>query len=247
MVIRARETILPGTEITLSYSSEMTWILREKPLVSIIGGPCDCVMCVSERADGEDAYRLRQKLIEDMRIARSDNKRRAGSTIFDFKLEQAHTKRLVSTYRSDQGLPRVPVFAAYFHTMQSMDLNTKERNGPDFLKSSIRMGFKALTAAGFTGIDTKLTGTMLSSRVLPVSKECLATCLAVIDICAVLMAWMSASFLALSEVDRAERWFRAAWWVHEASFGGGQALFDARLGDYLEGVPRPPSMKYEWD
>jgi hypothetical protein len=107
-----------------------------------------------------------------------------------------------------------------------MDLNTKERNSPDFLKSSIRMGFKALTAAGFTGIDTKLTGTMLSSRVLPMSKECLASCLADIDICAVLMAWLSASFLALSEIDRAERWFRAAWW-------GNYTLYSSSLDDRL--------------
>jgi hypothetical protein len=62
------------------------------------------------------------------------------------------------------------------------------------------MGFKALEEAGFADIDTKLTGTVLSSRVLPVSKECLATCLADVDVCIILMAQLSASFLELFEL-----------------------------------------------
>jgi hypothetical protein len=130
-------------------------------------------MYVSERADGENAYGLRQKLMEDTRTARLNNGQSAGSAIFDTKLEQAHTEGLVSTYRSDQGLPRAPLFAAYMYTMQSMDRDAKELNRPDLLRSSIHMGFKAFKAAGFTSIDTKLTGTTLSSRVLPVSKECI--------------------------------------------------------------------------
>ena len=212
MVIRARETILPGTEITLPYHSGKTWISREKYLAPIIEGPCECVMCVSERADGENAYRLRQKLIDDMRAARLDNEQSTGSTVVNLKLAQAHTKGLVSTYQSDQGLPRAPLFSAYLHTMQSMDRDREMLNHPNRLKSFIRTGFKALKAAGFTGIDTKLTGTTLSSCVLPVSKECLATCLADIDACTVLMARLSECFLALSEIGCAQSWFRAAWW-----------------------------------
>jgi len=226
MVIRARETILAGTQITIPYDYELTWVSRARNLTPIIGGPCDCVMCVSERADGENAYRLRQKLIEDTETARLDNGRSAGSTIFDIKLEQAHTKRLVSTYRTDQGLPRAPLFTAYLYTMQSMDQDATELNRPDLLKHSIRMGFEALKAAGFTNIDTKLTGNTLSSRVLPVSKECVATCLVDINTCIVLMAHLSASFLALSEIGCAESWFRAAWW-------GKYTLCISSLDDWL--------------
>ena len=35
--------------------------------------------------------------------------------------------------------------------------------------------------------------------------------------------------------------------VHDASFGGGKALFEARLGSMLRDVPLPPSMEYGWD
>ena len=96
--------------------------------------------------------------------------------------------------------------------MQSMDRDREMLNHPNGLKSFIRTGFKALKAAGFTGIDMKLIGTTLSSCVLPVSKECLATCLADIDACTVLMARLSECFLALSEIGPAQSWFRAAWW-----------------------------------
>ena len=144
---------MPGTEITIPYEYTTTWISREKVLTLIIGGPCDCVMCISERADGEDSYGLWQMLIEDMEIARL--------------AEQVHIKRLVSTYRSDQSLPQAPLFAPYFYAMQSMDRGAK--NHPDLLKSSIRMGFEALKAAGFTGIDTKLTGTMVQFTYVPLT------------------------------------------------------------------------------
>ena len=212
MVIRAREAILPGTEITIPYNYETTWIEREKHLTPLIGEPCDCVLCISERTDGEDAYRLRQELVDDMKITGL-----AGSAA------QACIKALISTYRSDQGLPRAPLFNAYMYAMGPMDCDAKR---PTLLESSIRMGFKALEAAGFASIDTKLTGTKPSKRVLPISKECLATCLLDITACIILMARLSASFLALSEIGLAERWFRAAWW-------GKYTLYISPLDDWL--------------
>ena len=35
--------------------------------------------------------------------------------------------------------------------------------------------------------------------------------------------------------------------VHEVSFGGGQALFNVRLGSFLEKMPVPSSIRYEWE
>jgi hypothetical protein len=35
--------------------------------------------------------------------------------------------------------------------------------------------------------------------------------------------------------------------VHDASFGGGKALFEERLGDILSKVPVPPTIQYGWD
>jgi hypothetical protein len=84
------------------------------------------------------------------------------------------------------------------------------------------------------------------------------------DIYSVTMVHMAASFLSLQESICAERWFRAAWWgkrscvpkyhflttlctVHEATFGGGEALFNARLGNAIQNVPKPLSLQYGWD
>jgi hypothetical protein len=50
MVVRARENISHGTEITLSYfAMGDTYTERERGLVTIIQEPCDCVMCAYER------------------------------------------------------------------------------------------------------------------------------------------------------------------------------------------------------
>jgi hypothetical protein len=35
--------------------------------------------------------------------------------------------------------------------------------------------------------------------------------------------------------------------VHDASFGGGKALFEERLGGILSKVPVPPTIQYGWD
>jgi len=96
--------------------------------------------------------------------------------------------------------------------MQSIVWEANRRGHLDLLIISIQYGFKALTAAGFTGTDTALSGGKGSPRTLPLSKKCLATCLVDIDRCALLMVHISASFVERSELLLAERWFRAAWW-----------------------------------
>jgi len=37
--------------------------------------------------------------------------------------------------------------------------------------------------------------------------------------------------------------------VHDATFGGGEALFasEARLNGVIQDVPKPPSLQYGWD
>ena len=209
MVIRARETIPRGREITLPYASENTYIEREKSL-SAIEGPCDCTLCELDRGDGEDARKLRETLIEKRRAAKLEALQRTGSFL-NTRAAQEHARNIESTYTSNQTIARRPLFYAYQDVMQSID-HEANRENLDLLIISIQYGFKALTAAGFTGIDKALTGGKRSRRTLPLSKKCLATCLVDIDSCALLMAHLSASFVLRYEDILAERWFRAAWW-----------------------------------
>jgi hypothetical protein len=63
MVIRARETITQGTEITLAYAVGTTHITRGEKLASLLQGPCDCVLCISDRAVGDHACLWNGKLL----------------------------------------------------------------------------------------------------------------------------------------------------------------------------------------
>ena len=83
----------------------------------------------------------------------------------------------------------------------------------DLKKLAIQQGFKALNAAGFTKIDTSLTGDKQEHRrVLPFSKDTLPHDVIGIDNCVELMGQLSALFVDLSQTILAERWFRGAWW-----------------------------------
>ena len=212
MVIRARERIPRGTEITLSYASDITYIERGEKLKSLLLGPCDCALCVSDRADGDDACRRRKKLAEERQAAKLDTIRRMGKSIADSMAAQAHVQSMASTYRSNYGLPRPPLFHAYFDAMQASGFEANRNVRFDLMKQSIKQGVRALEAAGFTEIDATLAGGKLSRRTLPLSKEYLATSSVDIDVCILIMAHVSASFTSLSQSIRAERWLRAAWW-----------------------------------
>lgn len=212
MVIRARETITRGSEITLAYTSGDTYVAREKNLESILQAKCDCALCSSDRADGEEACRRREELVEELLAIKQESIERKGTAMVDRTVIEAHVQSLASTYRSNCNLPRPTLYRALADAMQSLEMEANRKNRLDLLRLSVQQGFKALKAAGFTGIDTTLAGGKSSSHTLPLSKERLATCLVDIDTCALLMAHLSASFDALSQVIRAERWLRAAWW-----------------------------------
>jgi hypothetical protein len=129
------------------------------------------------------------------------------------KTAEAQAERVESTYRSAQHIPRPPLFFAYFHAMQAAKRDAERSHRLDLMKLSIQHGFKSLNAAGFTGIDTSLTGRKQQRRrVLPFSKDSLAHCAIDINVCILLMAHLSALFVAFSETILAERWFRGAWW-----------------------------------
>jgi hypothetical protein len=151
-------------------------------------------------------------LTEERLPAKLDTIRRMGKSIADYVAAQAHVQSLELTYRSNHGLPRPPLFRAYFDAMQALEFEANRKVRLDLMKESIQQGFKALEAAGFTEIDATLAGGKLSRRTLPLSKDHLATSSVDIDVCALLMAHLSASFFSLSQLIRAERWLRAAWW-----------------------------------
>jgi hypothetical protein len=164
-------------------------------------------MCVSDRNDGKALCEERQTLIKGTRAHMQQ------SAFPDRKVAEAQAERLALTYHSPYHLPRPPLFYTCFVAMQAIERDANRSHRPDLVKGSIQQGFEALDAAGFTGIDTSLTGGKKHRRrVLPFSKDSLAHCAVDINACILLMTRLSASFTTLSETICAERWFRGAWW-----------------------------------
>jgi hypothetical protein len=220
MVIRARQTVLEGEEVTLPYTLGHTYIDREKALAPIIEMQCDCTFCAADRADGKIACRQRKTLIDEMNATKKGLHR---STMSNPGLED-HVGKLMCTYHSKQSVPRPPLFVAYFDVMQVTERDGNRQGRVDLISKSVQFGMKALEAAGFTGIDTRMKGRKALRRKLPLSKNCLAAAVVNSDVCSVIMVHMAASFLMLSEADCAERWFRAAWWG-EGHFSSCLAIF----------------------
>jgi hypothetical protein len=206
IVIRARQMIPQGEEVTISYApGEGTEIERKKKLESIIETQCDCPLCSADRTDGEAACQKRQRLLDEM-----SKKRIKTSTLVS---AENNVQTITSTYCSEQSIPRPPLFQAYFFAMQVAEHNANKLGKSDLMAKSIQLGMKALEAAGFTGIDKRMTTQRKQLRLkLPLSKICLAAAGVNSDVCSLLMIHIAASFLMLSEAVCAERWFRAAWW-----------------------------------
>jgi hypothetical protein len=93
----------------------------------------------------------------------------------DREAAEAQAERVASTYRSPQDhIPRPSLFTAYFHAMKVTGRDAERSHNLDLKKLAIQQGFKALNAAGFTKIDTSLTGDKQEHRrVLPFSKDTL--------------------------------------------------------------------------
>ena len=68
MVVRARENISQGTEITQLYDFVGdSYVERDKFAAEVFQAPCDCVMCASDRNDGQALCEEREVLMKAIR------------------------------------------------------------------------------------------------------------------------------------------------------------------------------------
>jgi hypothetical protein len=152
---------------------------------SILQAKCDCALCSSDRADGKEACRRREQLVEELLAIKRDSNERKRTVMVNRTVVEAHVQSLASTYSSNRNRPRPALYRAHSDAMQSLEL---EANRLDVLRLSVQQGFKALEAAGFTGIDSTLVGGKSSRYTLPLSKERLATCSVNIILCCLVLS-----------------------------------------------------------
>ncbi|KAJ7584922.1 hypothetical protein C8J56DRAFT_138136 [Mycena floridula] len=241
MVIRADRNIELGKEITIAYVGG-SYSKRTPVLSAILGGTCDCEICEIDRTDGDATLRARQKIEDDSLKQQMANFNKTGSYLLRPKQAKAHLDKLLLTYRSPQKYFRMPLFTAQFQAMQANERAAAAQ--PNIYPVAIQHGFEALIAAGFTILDTKLDSLRSARFVLPLSKSKSPS--GIEDQFILIMAHICACFCCIESDICAERWLRAAWWVHECAFGGGEALFNARFANALAGTPRPMNMEYRW-
>jgi hypothetical protein len=155
---------------------------------SILQAKCDCALCSSDRADGKEACRRREQLVEELLAIKRDSNERKGTVMVNRTVIEAHVQSLASTCSSNRNLPRPALYRAHSDAMQSLELEANRKNRLDVLRLSVQQGFKALEAAGFTGIDSTLVGGKSSRYTLPLSKERLATCSVNIILCCLVLS-----------------------------------------------------------
>lgn len=257
MVIRALKNVAPDTEITIPYVHHDGYSRREKVLGHFLEGACDCVLCQADRADGALACQQRDRLIGDL-VALA----RRTELKLDLKTALGLLSKIRATYGDGNGTPRLILACAYAIVMHVVVRQAHSRGDPRQILESIKYGFQSLEASGFKEVDTTASLNVQKFRfILPLSKDYLGYP-GHADISILNMIHIGGSFVSLEEMACAERWFRAAWWgtfqcitfvnlnnlytAHDAYYGGGKALFDARLGT-LVGPMYAVEMEYRWN
>ncbi|KAF9021622.1 hypothetical protein BDZ89DRAFT_1071273 [Hymenopellis radicata] len=239
MVIRSRRSIKAGEEICIAYFVGSS-LEDGKALNSLLERPCDCPMCTVEREDAVSDVKEREAASEQLRAHIWDGLTKCTLTVVEECL-----RRIEATYCRPQIVPRESLFYAYHSAMHFTEHRGHVRVDLALVRRSIEYGWKSLQAASFKGLDETMCASKDLRFVLPLSKECLGHGMTV-DPCILNMVHISGSFMALSEMYCAERWRRAAWWAHDTYYGGGEALFEARLGGMVSGIPKPVSIEYRW-
>lgn len=191
MVVRAAEPIPAGTEITIPYSVEESYLDRSSVLRRHMLQSCSCRLCEDDRRDGEAQNRRRHEL-----KARLDPAAVKAASLADVR---ALEKEISATYAPSRG-PVRPCSALALHAVAE---KLRESKDPRHLQEAIRYDLQALERYGF--IPAR------SSRGLPFTDDRIPTAAFFIDP-AEIMLDIAHTYLVLSDEANAARWLKAALW-----------------------------------
>jgi hypothetical protein len=103
LVIRSTRDISKGAEITLAFAVGSTHELRKEDLQAFLPNTCDCSLCEEERADGSDACRKREDLVQQLY---ANYQREATSLPNDKTVVESQIQQLTATF-APSSHPRV--------------------------------------------------------------------------------------------------------------------------------------------
>ncbi|KIY67780.1 hypothetical protein CYLTODRAFT_422228 [Cylindrobasidium torrendii FP15055 ss-10] len=247
MLVRATQDIQLGAEITIPYlhTHGYTFTDRKRAVRSYFPDPCICTMCSFERdiAGGEEACRKRRDIFSNGNLTETSIRECLKEILATYPAKALKTM-------TRQGIPQPILYYAYSamnQIMATMQSTAIERVRDAKLQEAIQFAFKALEAGGFTKIDMSMNASESERFVLPLSQERLGlSTLADSMICTMVRIALGFTTFRDKEVC-VERWIRAAWWAHNAYYGGGEELFKLRMGYAWEQFPKPENMEYRWE
>lgn len=194
MFIRAAGPISSGTEITLPYSVEESYIDRQKALKKHMLEHCMCWLCEEDRKDGDERLRRRHKLkgklvTRDILSAPLAEVRKLETDIRD-------------TYCPTRG-PVRPLSALALHTVAEKLRNTGNQRQ---LREALTVDMEALRCLGFE----VLRGSP-GPPGLPIGTDSFPSVTSFFEPVAMMLR-IACTYLNLKDDANAVRWMRAALW-----------------------------------
>ena len=195
MIIRAAQPIQAGSEITIPYSVEESYVARQAVLKKHMLEHCTCPLCEEDRKDGDERLQRRQEL----------NERVLSRQLLPASLQevQQFEKDVRETFAPTRG-PIRPMHALALHAVAEKQ---RASGNPRLLKESLHADMQALRCLGFNVAEEESQG----KEELPIGTDRIPTVTSFLEPCGMMLR-MACTYLNLHDQANAVPWLRAALW-----------------------------------
>ncbi|CCL98574.1 uncharacterized protein FIBRA_00575 [Fibroporia radiculosa] len=221
MAIRATQPIKASEEVTLHYTTELSYekrrqMLQQQYMITL----CDCWLCRDDRADGKTALAKREELVDQL----LQGGLRRSQPISSFRTFQ---KNLSSTYAVTRGSVRPAMSLAH----QATAAKLSDRKTLTAFKQYVEETIKALATLGLVVSNMETTQ---SSQTLEVSEFSRLPPTISFHQPTLIILQLVHEYLDIDDRLNATRWLRVAKWLVNAAVGGDSELFMLITADLLD-------------
>ncbi|CDZ96901.1 Tetratricopeptide-like helical [Phaffia rhodozyma] len=226
MVLRSRQIILPGEELTISYYADHSFDERTRSLLKYGVDHCDCILCTDERLDTPAQRASRANSLADLFTYRdrlSDARATAQEGVY--RQQRGTTAKFISLVRSIEstyapGRSKSMMFELFapFSILSDVHVNEVMSGMKDPREVSLLMDLaiewerRALESCGFRGVDSDGKGTVTSGPFVH-EMVCVSAGLSIVSL-----------LDGLGRKEDAQRWASVVLDIHKIIFGGGKEL-----------------------
>ncbi|GBE79899.1 hypothetical protein BKA93DRAFT_776723 [Sparassis latifolia] len=225
LVVRAAANVTAGTEITIPYTKEGSYLERTRVLAQHMVLHCDCWLCEADRRDGEDALEARHELMEEIM---RDRKTYSHAEL------RVQERKVNATYARTRGVVR-PSLAFVQHA--KAEALRRTRSAADSRKA-IEEDIKSLESMGYVVLPRARKGGALTADgkpVMPIATDQVPST-TTFERPVMTMVRMAEQFLILKDDVSATKWLNGAMWIIDMLFGGSKAFFMLMVGPMLRSL-----------